>query len=189
MCSFRSCQTRFEFLSQFRKVRNAFECFITQVQTRLPKTKCVWPMKINVICTVSGECADGMVSISANAWFMDVSWLLSSVILGVNKSVDPGTQSTLMGLDSCATIDTVSLRFDSPGLGETRSVGRTMGDGAMVSDVTGVVNATSLRWIRHRAGLLWVDGDDKMRSFMTVLYTQAEVEQEANGMVVFVENY
>ena len=24
MCSFRSCQTRFEFLSQFRKVRNAF---------------------------------------------------------------------------------------------------------------------------------------------------------------------
>ena len=52
MCSFGWCQTRFEFLSQFRKVRNAFECFITQVQTRLPKTKCVWPMKINVICTV-----------------------------------------------------------------------------------------------------------------------------------------
>ena len=52
MCSFRSCQTRFEFLSQFRKVWNAFECFVTQVQTRLPKTKCVWPMKINVICTV-----------------------------------------------------------------------------------------------------------------------------------------
>ena len=49
MCSFGSCQTRFEFLSQFRKVRNAFECFVTQVQTRLPKTKCVWPMKINVI--------------------------------------------------------------------------------------------------------------------------------------------
>ena len=24
MCSFGSCQTRFEFLSQFRKVRNAF---------------------------------------------------------------------------------------------------------------------------------------------------------------------
>ena len=22
------------------------------MQTRLPKTKCVWPMKINVICTV-----------------------------------------------------------------------------------------------------------------------------------------
>ena len=52
MCSFASCQTRFEFLSQFRKVRNAFECFVTQVQTRLSKTKCVWPMKINVICTV-----------------------------------------------------------------------------------------------------------------------------------------
>ena len=29
-----------------------FECFVTQVQTGLPKTKCVWPMKINVICTV-----------------------------------------------------------------------------------------------------------------------------------------
>ena len=52
MCSFGSCQTRFEFLSQFRKVRNTFECFVTEVQTRLPKTKCVWPMKINVICTV-----------------------------------------------------------------------------------------------------------------------------------------
>ena len=52
MCSFGSCQTRFELLSQFRKFRNAFECFITQVQTRLQKTKCVWPMKINVICTV-----------------------------------------------------------------------------------------------------------------------------------------
>ena len=55
MCSFGSCQTRFEFLSQFRKVRNAFECFVTQVQTHLPKTKCVWPMKINVICTVRLE--------------------------------------------------------------------------------------------------------------------------------------
>ena len=53
MCSFGSCQTRFEFLSQFRKVRNAFECFVTQVQTHLPKTKRVWPMKINVICTVN----------------------------------------------------------------------------------------------------------------------------------------
>ena len=52
MCSFGSCQTRFEFLSQFRKVRNAFECFVTQVQTHLPKTKRIWPMKINVICTV-----------------------------------------------------------------------------------------------------------------------------------------
>ena len=52
MCSFGSCKTCFEFLSQFRKVRNAFECFVTQVQTHLPKTKRVWPMKINVICTV-----------------------------------------------------------------------------------------------------------------------------------------
>ena len=46
MCSFGSCQTRFEFLSQFRKVRNAFECFVTKVQMLLPKTKRVWPMKI-----------------------------------------------------------------------------------------------------------------------------------------------
>ena len=53
MCSFGSCQTRFEFLSQCRKVRNAFECFVAQVQKHLPKTKRVWPMKINVICTVS----------------------------------------------------------------------------------------------------------------------------------------
>ena len=52
MCSFGSCQTCFEFLSQFRKVRNAFECFVTQVQTHLPKIKRLWPMKINVICTV-----------------------------------------------------------------------------------------------------------------------------------------
>ena len=55
MCSFGSCQTRFEFLSQFRKVRNAFECFVAQVQTQLPKTKRVWPMKINVICNVHFE--------------------------------------------------------------------------------------------------------------------------------------
>ena len=46
------CQTHFEFLSQFRKVRNAFECFVAQVQTHLPKTKRVWPMNINVICIV-----------------------------------------------------------------------------------------------------------------------------------------
>ena len=56
MCSFGSCQTRFEFLSQFRKVWNAFECFVAQVQTHLPKTKRVWPMKINVICTVVCVC-------------------------------------------------------------------------------------------------------------------------------------
>ena len=28
MCNFGSCKTRFEFLSQFRKVRNAFQCFV-----------------------------------------------------------------------------------------------------------------------------------------------------------------
>ena len=63
MCSFGSCQMRLEFLSQFRKVRNAFECFVTQVQTHLPKTKRVWPMKINVICTV-----DIFFSVSRNSW-------------------------------------------------------------------------------------------------------------------------
>ena len=47
-----SVHAKREFLSQFRKVRNAFECFVAQVQTQLPKTKRVWPMKINVICTV-----------------------------------------------------------------------------------------------------------------------------------------
>ena len=84
MCSFRSCQTRFEFLSQFRKVRNAFECFVTQVQTRLPKTKCVWPMKINVICTVVPDvlfncvCWDSvndwrLKHSSTIAWYMDVA--------------------------------------------------------------------------------------------------------------------
>ena len=63
-CSFGSCQTRFEFLSQFRKVRNAFECFVAQVQTRLPKTKRVWSMKINVICTVQWIpiTTDGLIS-------------------------------------------------------------------------------------------------------------------------------
>ena len=39
MCSFGSCQMRFEFLSQFRKVRNVFECFVTQVQMCLPKNQ------------------------------------------------------------------------------------------------------------------------------------------------------
>ena len=70
MCSFGSCQTRFEFLSQFRKVRNAFECFVTQVQTRLPNgffTKCIWPMKINVICTVSSILYYMITEISAHA--------------------------------------------------------------------------------------------------------------------------
>ena len=65
MCSFGSCQTRFEFLSQFGKVRNAFECFVTQVQTHLPKTKHVWP-KINVICTVG-------------AWFLAMVFNISAL--------------------------------------------------------------------------------------------------------------
>ena len=68
MCNFGSCQTRFEFLSQFRKVRNAFECFVTQVQTHLPKAKRVWPMKINVICTV--------LFIYSKSW-----WLFCSIVI------------------------------------------------------------------------------------------------------------
>ena len=69
MCNFGSCKTRFEFLSQFRKVRNAFQCFVTQVKTRLPKSKCVWPMKINVICTVhrKSECVPTVVPTLAAA--------------------------------------------------------------------------------------------------------------------------
>ena len=46
------CENRQTQNVQFPFMPNAFECFVTQVQTRLPKTKCVWPMKINVICTV-----------------------------------------------------------------------------------------------------------------------------------------
>ena len=38
--------------TNFREVLNTFECFLMQVQTHLPKTKCVWHMKITVICTV-----------------------------------------------------------------------------------------------------------------------------------------
>ena len=55
MCSFGSCQTRFEFLSKFRKVRNAFECFVTQVQTHLPKTKTrlAYEDKRDLYCTLS----------------------------------------------------------------------------------------------------------------------------------------
>ena len=68
MCSFGSCKTRFDFLSQFRKVRNAFECFVTQVQTPLPKSKRVWPMKINVICTVHAYyCKVNIINVS-NKW-------------------------------------------------------------------------------------------------------------------------
>ena len=79
MCSFGSCQTRFEFLSQFRKVRNAFECFVTQVQTRLPKTKCVWPMKINMICTVYHPfCLTMRTTFLFNVnWKISLWWIIS----------------------------------------------------------------------------------------------------------------
>ena len=43
----------FRILKPIQKSSKREKCFITQVQTRLPKTKCVWPMKINVICTVA----------------------------------------------------------------------------------------------------------------------------------------
>ena len=81
MCSFGSCQTRLEFLSQFRKVRNAFECFVTQVQTHLPKTKRVWPMKINVICTV-GKFSNGINWRNPN-WFVFIIKLI-----GIQTFVD-----------------------------------------------------------------------------------------------------
>ena len=50
MCSFGLCQTRFKFLSQFRKVRNAFECFVTQVQTHWPKTRLAYEDKRDLYC-------------------------------------------------------------------------------------------------------------------------------------------
>ena len=55
MCSFGSCQTRFEFLSQFRKVRNAFECFVTQVQTQFAKnqTRLAYEDKRDLYCILS----------------------------------------------------------------------------------------------------------------------------------------
>ena len=36
---FRFMPNAFRILKPFRKFRNAFECFVTQVQTHLPKTK------------------------------------------------------------------------------------------------------------------------------------------------------
>ena len=53
MCSFGSCQTRFEFLGQFRKVRNALECFVTQVQTHLQKnqTRLAYEDKCDLYCS------------------------------------------------------------------------------------------------------------------------------------------
>ena len=78
MCNFGSCKTRFEFLSQFRKVRNAFQCFVAQVQTRLPKSKCVWPMKINVICTVPQN-----VRMQTRTYILVFSWLISTTTVNV----------------------------------------------------------------------------------------------------------
>ena len=79
MCSFGSCQTRFELLSQFRKV----ECFVTQVQTRLPKTKCVWPMKINVICTVRRQTPH---YVNESGPFRGNSVMQTYIFLGLKKS-------------------------------------------------------------------------------------------------------
>ena len=49
---FRFMPNAFRILKPIQKSSKRVECFVTQVQTRFPKTKCVWPMKINVICTV-----------------------------------------------------------------------------------------------------------------------------------------
>ena len=85
MCSFGSCKTRFEFLSQFRKVRNAFECFVTQVQTRLPKTKRVWPMKINVICSVFVSLHDRF-GVFCQTILLDLlEYLIISLYIGQHK--------------------------------------------------------------------------------------------------------
>ena len=43
---------QFRFMQNAFRILKPFECFVTQVQTHLPKTKRVWPMKINVMCTV-----------------------------------------------------------------------------------------------------------------------------------------
>ena len=54
MCSFGSCQMRFEFLRQFRKVRNAFECFVTQVQLHVVaknQTRLAYEDKRDLYCT------------------------------------------------------------------------------------------------------------------------------------------
>ena len=93
MCSFGSCQTRFKFLSQFRKVRNAFECFVAQVQTRLPKTKCVWPMKIDVICTVSEN-------------DITVSWCP-----GLSQLADVMTKKGASNLKLCQVVQTGKLEM------------------------------------------------------------------------------
>ena len=53
MCNFGSCKTRFEFLSQFRKVRNAFQCFVTHVQTLFAKIqmRLAYEDKRDLYCT------------------------------------------------------------------------------------------------------------------------------------------
>ena len=50
---FRFMPNAFRILKPIQKSsKTCFECFVTQVQTRLANTKRVWPMKINVMCTV-----------------------------------------------------------------------------------------------------------------------------------------
>ena len=48
------CENRQTQNVQFRLMPNAFRILkpIQKSSKRLPKTKCVWPMKVNVICTV-----------------------------------------------------------------------------------------------------------------------------------------
>ena len=54
MCSFGSYQTRFEFLSQFRKVRNAFECFVNTGANAFAKnqTRLAYEDKRDLYCSV-----------------------------------------------------------------------------------------------------------------------------------------
>ena len=53
---FRFMPNTFRILKPIQKsLKLRFECFITQVQTHLPEPKRVWPMKINVICTVAPQ--------------------------------------------------------------------------------------------------------------------------------------
>ena len=51
MCSFGSCKTRFEFLSQFRKVRNAFECFVGANAFAKNQMRLAYEDKRDLYCT------------------------------------------------------------------------------------------------------------------------------------------
>ena len=58
MCSFGSCQTRFKFLSQFRKVRNAFECFVGANAFAKNQTRLAYEDKRGLYCIAGHESCD-----------------------------------------------------------------------------------------------------------------------------------